>query len=302
MGLFNKIVGAFINLFVFVWDFGLFILNILTPSLKPGHVVPAHATGHNLTWPTYVPPQEGDSRSACPMLNALANHGILPQHALKLPLEKLPKQHAFIDFPISSSDGKNIPFRELNTKVRQTFNFAPSFCFFVPKFSADFLNRSYWSGRFDLADLSLHSDAAIEHDASLTRQDAALVPDQGTPDLKLVEMLLGSATGKMADGSPKLTTPDLSRALANRRRDARKTNKAYTESFFHNTFGSAKYVSSTMLTIFGGSIADLTPMLTEERFPENWEPRVTSRYGLTMAKFNGTVIPVERGVKRELKA
>jgi hypothetical protein len=54
--------------------------------------------------------------------------------------------------------------------------------------------------------------------------------------------------------------------------------------------------SSTMLTIFGGSINDLTPMLTEERFPEHWEPRIRSRFGLTMARFNGTVIPVERGV------
>jgi hypothetical protein len=51
-----------------------------------------------------------------------------------------------------------------------------------------------------------------------------------------------------------------------------------------------------MLTLFAGSISDLTPMLTEERFAEHWEPRVLSRYGLTMMKFNGTVIPVERGV------
>jgi hypothetical protein len=150
------------------------------------------------------------------MLNAMANHGILPH------------------------DGKNITFKELNTKVRQTFNFAPSFCFFVPKFSADFLNRSYWSGRFDLAELSLHN--AIEHDASLTRQDAALVPDQGKPDLKLVQDLLKEASGKMPDGSLRLTIPDLSRALSKRRVDARKTNKEYSESFFHNFFGSSKYV------------------------------------------------------------
>lgn len=51
-----------------------------------------------------------------------------------------------------------------------------------------------------------------------------------------------------------------------------------------------------MLTIFGGRIEDLTPMLTEERFSENWEPRILSRFGLTMAKFNFTVLPVERGV------
>src|ERR1700761_4745243 len=148
MGMLRKITGFFINIFVFGWDFGILILNLITPNLKPGKVVPPYAAGHNLTWPEYVPPREGDSRSACPMLNAMANHGILPH------------------------DGKNIPFTELNTKIRQTYNFAPTFCFFVPKCSADFLKRSYWSDRCDLAELSLHN--AIEHDGSLTRQDAAL--------------------------------------------------------------------------------------------------------------------------------
>ncbi|KFX98255.1 hypothetical protein V490_02405 [Pseudogymnoascus sp. VKM F-3557] len=268
MGFLHKVAGHFINLFVFAWDFGLFILNVITPSRKPGHVVPAHAAGHSLNWPEYIPPKDGDSRSACPMLNAMANHGILPH------------------------DGKNITFKDMNVKIRQTFNFAPTFCFFVPKFAADFLDRSYWSGYFDLAELSLHN--AIEHDASLTRQDAALVPDQSKPDLKLVQDLLEAATGTMPDGSPRLTIPDLSRALSKRRVDAKRTNKDYSEDFFHNFFGSSN--SSTMLTLFGGSIADLTPMLTEERFSENWEPRVRSRFGLTMAKFNGTVIRVERGV------
>jgi hypothetical protein len=216
MGVLNKIASFFINLFIFAWDFGLAILNLLTPSLKPGHVVPSHAAGHNLNWPEYVPPKDGDSRSACPMLNAMANHGILPH------------------------DGKNISFKELNAKVRQTFNFAPSFCFFVPKFSADFLNRSYWTGRFDLSELDLHN--AIEHDASLTRQDAALVPDQGKPDLELVDNLLKEATEKMPDGSPLMTIPDLSRALSKRRIDAKRTNQAYTESLFHNIFGSSKCV------------------------------------------------------------
>jgi hypothetical protein len=53
-----------------------------------------------------------------------------------------------------------------------------------------------------------------------------------------------------------------------------------------------------MLTIFGGRVDDLRPMLVEERFVEGWEPRIASRYGLTMAAFNGTVIPVEMGVKK----
>ncbi|KAF1988475.1 Cloroperoxidase [Aulographum hederae CBS 113979] len=268
MGILQKITNPLVDLAVLSWDFSLFLLNLVTPDLKPGQVVPKGCPGHNLSWPDYEPPTEGDSRSACPMLNAMANHNILPH------------------------SGKNISFRDLNTTIRQTFNFASSFCFFVPTFSARFLGRSYWTDTFDLAELSLHN--AIEHDASLTRQDAALVPDQGKPDLALVHELLKEATGKMPDGSPRLSIPDLSRALSKRKVEAKSNNKDYSESFFHNGFGAAN--SSTMLTLFGGSIADLEPMLTDERFAEHWEPRVLSRFGLTMAAFNGTVIPVQMGV------
>jgi hypothetical protein len=55
--------------------------------------------------------------------------------------------------------------------------------------------------------------------------------------------------------------------------------------------------SSTLLTIFGGKIADLEPFLTEERLPEGWESRVRSRMGLTFLAFNRTVLSVERAIK-----
>ena len=64
----------------------------------------------------------------------------------------------------------------------------------------------------------------------------------------------------------------------------------------NHSSADSTYSSSTMLTIFDGSVADLTPMLTEERFSDKWEPRVLDRYGLTMAKFNGLVFQVERKV------
>ncbi|KAK4896660.1 hypothetical protein LTR27_005580 [Elasticomyces elasticus] len=270
MGIMSKVGGGIVDLSVIAWDNVIAVMNLFAPKLKESEVVPRGAPGHRGSWPEYVPPKDGDSRSACPMLNAMANHGILPH------------------------DGKNITFTQLNQTVRQTFNFAASFCFFVPNFSARFLNKSYSKDRFNLADLNMHADNAIEHDASLTRQDVALVPDQGKPDLGLVHDLLEEATGKMPNGTPLLTKSDLSRALAKRRADARKTNPQYTESRFHNLFGSAN--SSTMLTIFGGRVEDLKPMLVEERFADHWEPRVLDRYGLTMAKFNWTVLPVERGV------
>lgn len=216
MGIAAKLGGTVVDLSVIAWDNVIFLMNLVTPKLKPGEVVPAGAPGHHGVWPEYVAPKDGDSRSACPMINAMANHGILPH------------------------DGKNITFKQLNETIRQTFNFASSFCFFVPNFSARFLNKSYFNDRFDLADLNLHADNAIEHDASLTRQDAALVPDQGKPDLDLVHAFLKEASSKTADGRPLMTKADMSRALSKRRADARKTNKAYSESFFHNMFGSAK--------------------------------------------------------------
>ena len=56
--------------------------------------------------------------------------------------------------------------------------------------------------------------------------------------------------------------------------------------------------SSTMLTIFDGRVEDLRPMLTEERFAEDWEPRIKSRFGLPMASFNALVLQIEMGIKK----
>jgi hypothetical protein len=207
----QKLSKPFIDISVLIWDFNLFLLNLVLPSHPPTSVISAHVPGFHGHWPTYTPPGPSDSRSACPMLNALANHHILPH------------------------SGRAITFRQLNKAVRQTFNFAPSFCFFVPNFSAQFLSRSYWTGTFDLEELSKHN--AIEHDASLTRRDVAEVPDQGRPDLELVEELLAAATG---EGGKRLTKGDLSRMLAKRRTECRAQNEQYSESLFHNGFGSAK--------------------------------------------------------------
>lgn len=62
-------------------------------------------------------------------------------------------------------------------------------------------------------------------------------------------------------------------------------------------FAVCTYSASTLLTIFGGRIEDITPFLIEERIPEGWEPRIRRKYGLTMATFNKTVFRVEAGTK-----
>src|ERR1700734_584154 len=83
-------------------------------------------------------------------------------------------------------DGKNIKFTEMNLsaslfqlrspnqfdhthqhKIRTTYNFAPTFCLFVPNYAAQYLKKSYSKDTFNLQDLDLHN--AIEHDGSLVR-------------------------------------------------------------------------------------------------------------------------------------
>ncbi|EKM57111.1 uncharacterized protein PHACADRAFT_254678 [Phanerochaete carnosa HHB-10118-sp] len=251
-----------------VWDSGLAIYNLVTWNLPANAVVPQGCAGALGVWPEYVPPQEGDSRCSCPALNAMANHGILPH------------------------SGRGISFKDLSATIRQTYNFAPSFCLFVPNYAANMLCRNYWTDTFDLSDLDVHN--CIEHDGSLTREDSVDQPDQGKPVRHLVEELLASGTGPNGD----LTPADLSRISGKRRMESKRRNGQFSLTTFHKFFGSSN--SSTMLTILGGRVKDLRPFLLEERIPDGWQPRIRHRMGLTMAEFNSTALRVEFGITEEV--
>ena len=148
------------------WDVSLAIINILTFKRKIGQVTPKGKPGEGGVWPEYIPPKEGYSRCSCPALNAMANHGtsITSSH-IEEPL--VTPAHVLHLQGIIPRNGRNISFKELSGQVRSTFNFAPSFSLYVPRFIAHILNRSYSSGHFDLADIDVHN--GIEHDASLVR-------------------------------------------------------------------------------------------------------------------------------------
>jgi hypothetical protein len=261
----------FRGLGIFAWDLSLTLINLITLKRPVGKVTPEGHPGFGGNWPEYIPPQEGDSRCSCPALNAMANHGILPR------------------------DGKNIQFKEMGRVIRTTYNFAPSFCYFVPNFAAEMLKKDYNKDTFDLVELDLHN--GIEHDASLCREDSAITPDQSKPHVEYITQLLACATGKDKDGNPLLTKKDLSKYSSKRRADARHYNKKFTLDLFHRIFGSSN--SSTLLTIFGGRVKDLETVLLKEQLPEGWESRVRGQMGLTMATFNFTVLPVEFGISEK---
>jgi hypothetical protein len=76
MGISQKLLKVFTDLFVMTWDLWLAALNILLPKHKSGQVVAAGVPGHNGKWPEYIAPRKGDSRSACPMLNAMVRQPV----------------------------------------------------------------------------------------------------------------------------------------------------------------------------------------------------------------------------------
>lgn len=142
----------------------------------------------------------------------------------------------------------------MSTTIRQTYNFAPSFCFFVPKYAADMLSRDYWNDTFDLSDIDVHN--CIEHDASLTRQcdfpfvavvfsilmslfvgeDSIKQRDQGKPSVPLVNELLACGTGPNGD----LTAADLARISGKRRSESKRSNGQFSITTFQKFFGSSK--------------------------------------------------------------
>ncbi|KAG5351655.1 putative sterigmatocystin biosynthesis peroxidase stcC [Termitomyces sp. T112] len=251
-----------------VWDLSLTLVNLVTPKRKVGKVTPAGHPGEDGRWPEYIPPKEGDSRCSCPALNAMANHGILPH------------------------DGKNISFKEIGSLINKTYNFAPTFCFYVPNYAANMLKKNYNTDTFDLAELDLHN--GIEHDASLVRRDLYFEPNQATIHVPFVEELLEFATGNDVDGNKVLTIADLSRILSKRRAECRAENPKFSLDKVHERFGNAN--SSTLLTIFGGRVKDLETVLLEERLPDGWESRIRESQGLTLLTFNKTVFKVGWGV------
>ncbi|KAI0664076.1 Cloroperoxidase [Cubamyces menziesii] len=267
-GLVTIVSGVIKYTALFSLDFLFTLFNLITPNKSTGHVVPAGHPGNGGKWPAYIAPGSGDSRSACPALNTMANHGIIPR------------------------DGKNIKFTELAQAIRRVYNLSPAFAYFLSSSIALMLSRTYATDRLDLADVDAHN--CIEHDGSLVRVDIFDDPDQGKIAPKLVDEVLKGGTGPGGN----LTLLDFSRLLGRRRVEAKRHNPTFSLDFVHKIFASAN--GSLLKTVFGGRVDDLRSILGEERLPDGWEPRVRRRMGLTTIEFNFTLLPMEFSIKEEV--
>jgi len=91
----------------------------------------------------FIPACDTDSRSPCPALNALANHGILPR------------------------DGRNISAFQLMGAIRKHYHLSLPMAFVLSFFGTLLCGRWF---KVDLQDFARHD--CIEHDGSLTRRNA----------------------------------------------------------------------------------------------------------------------------------
>jgi len=98
-------------------------------------------------WSKWEAPNEGDVRSPCPMINALANHHVLPH------------------------DGKGITKEMAVNALVSAINLDKGVCNVFAS-GALMTNPDSDAHSFDLSHLSKHG--VIEHDVSLTRNDIAL--------------------------------------------------------------------------------------------------------------------------------
>ncbi|KAI0650304.1 Cloroperoxidase [Trametes meyenii] len=91
----------------------------------------------------YSPATPGDSRSPCPALNALANHGYLPR------------------------DGRNLSPSQLAHAIEHVYGLSPLFAALL---SYGGVMRCGTRGKLNLHDLAVHN--LVEHDGSLVHADA----------------------------------------------------------------------------------------------------------------------------------
>lgn len=215
-------------------------------------VTPLNAT----TWPQFIAehPYQGkgpvSSRSPCPMLNTLANHGII------------------------NNSGKDITKKEL-ADVMTKLNLGPQFGVLFTQgvfwMYHDKKTMSDWLGQLNTLDLTLlQKHNAIEHDVSYTRQDFDLSGDDASADPKLIFQL-----SQFADENGSIDLPHAGDARRLRELQSKRDNPDVNYNLFYQFVASGSECA-LLLNVMGRnmsiSVDHLDTFFNEERFPDDWTP------------------------------
>ncbi|TIB39679.1 hypothetical protein E3P86_01021 [Wallemia ichthyophaga] len=239
----------------------------------------------------YAAPGEEDSRSPCPGLNAMANHGFIPRH------------------------GKHVSLSVICVAIKNTYDFAPTFAYQLTS-AAGFISKSSGDGKTWLDLKDIEAPNVIEHDASLLRHDRMFQPNQGAPAVDLCERTLQFAHPPKQPGAPGkkgkscLNTESMSKALYERRlicssdQDPNRENKVRNGQYFLpgklKIFGAGN--SAIPLILWDGRQDYIRPFFVEERlaYREGWHPYTREDpagfFGLSFMYFMLVFATIEHGV------
>jgi hypothetical protein len=215
----------------------------------------------------YRPPQATDLRGPCPIMNSLANHGLIPRDGRDMTSDEVKAALRHIGLGIdtatflaamafkvhsdapNASKGEKLGLRDPDQVDSKG----------VAVLNLDQLGRAH----------------ALEHDVSLTRQDRA-VGDCINPDPKLVDELLGCA----ADGQ-NFTLQDLGRYRKQRYAEQKAANPQLNFDDLAHTVGCSEVAAFN--AVFGKGWSYAVPkeyvraVFAEARLPydQGWSPRWT---------------------------
>ncbi|KAF3009177.1 hypothetical protein E8E14_004825 [Neopestalotiopsis sp. 37M] len=181
-------------------------------------------------------PQAGDSRSPCPMLNTLANHGFLPRNGLNVDAPTL--RNALESNSFDPNALSDVIDQALSTST--TGN----------------------SSTFNLADVVKHN--VIEHDGSLSRDDLA----HNGNDLNFDADIWAQVVAHFANDTISIETA--ARARADRIANAQSTNPDYSQP---NGDTASLAETSFYLMLLGDRVSGNPPtawvkiFFEQERFP-----------------------------------
>jgi hypothetical protein len=204
----------------------------------------------------YCPAQKGDSRSPCPALNTMANHGYIPR------------------------DGRKISAQQVTNGLKACYGLSSPLAYFLAY--VGFMAISKFGRRVDLFELGQHG--RVEHNASLAHHDTP-EGDKYAPievDPKLVAALIRSdvkPTEKESEASGDdflLNYEDIARSRVRREEECRPVDSVHQEI--------ARGEMAIILGVWektasgkegakkGIPVAWWRTWISEGRLPEGWTP------------------------------
>jgi hypothetical protein len=208
------------------------------------------------TWPQFIAdhPYQGKgpvaNRSPCPMLNTLANHGILNNSGKDITKQQL------IDA---------LTLLNLGPQFGVLFTQGVFWMYHDKKALPDWLGQL---STLDLAQLQKHN--AIEHDVSYTRQDFDVAGDDASADPNLVFQFT-----QFANETGYIDLAQAGNARRLRELQSKRDNPDLVYNLWYQFVGSGSECA-LLLNVIGRDMAvsvdHFNTFFKEERFPDDWSP------------------------------